>query len=46
MLGVGGVAIAAMIVVIAVRLLRFLPESLAGGCGSVPDAGKAAVKAA
>ena len=44
MLGLGGVAIAGIIVVLAVKLLRFLPESLDGGVVSASDASESVVK--
>ena len=44
MLGLGGVAIAGIIVVIAIKLLRFLPESLDGGVISASDVGESVVK--
>jgi Ni/Fe-hydrogenase subunit HybB-like protein len=44
MLGLGGVAIAGIIVVLAVKLLRFLPESLEGGVVSASDASESVVK--
>ena len=44
MLGLGGVAIAGIIVVFAVKLLRFLPESLDGGVVSASGASESVVK--
>ena len=44
MLGLGGVAIAGIIVVFAVKLLRFLPESLDGGVVPVSNASGSVVK--
>jgi Ni/Fe-hydrogenase subunit HybB-like protein len=44
MLGLGGFAIAGIIVVFAVKLLRFLPENLGDGMASVSDAGAPAAK--
>jgi molybdopterin-containing oxidoreductase family membrane subunit len=44
-LGLGGVAIAGLIVLIAIKLLRFLPESLAAGAVAAADAGEALVEA-
>jgi Ni/Fe-hydrogenase subunit HybB-like protein len=45
MLGLAGVAIAGIIVVLAIKLLRFLPTSLDGGVVAASDAGEAVVKA-
>lgn len=44
-LGLGGVAIAGVIVVLAIKLLRFLPKSLDGGVVAASDAGESLVKA-
>ena len=44
MLGLGGVAIAGIIVVFAVKLLRFLPENLDGGVVSASGASESVVK--